>query len=67
MDGRRGLPVFMSHGQSDDLLPFSVAERLRDELVSHAIAVEWVAFRGGHGIAPEVVDRLGAFLQRVLR
>jgi phospholipase/carboxylesterase len=67
MDARRGLPVFMSHGQSDELLPFSVAEGLRDALLSHGVAVEWVAFRGGHGIAPEVIDRLGEFLQRALR
>jgi phospholipase/carboxylesterase len=66
MDARRGTPIFMSHGREDELLPFSVAEGLRDALLSHGIAVEWVAFRGGHGIAPEVLDGLGAFLRRLL-
>src|SRR5579864_8639715 len=44
----RGVPVFLSHGQNDELLPFSVAEGLRDALLSCGVAAEWTAFRGGH-------------------
>jgi phospholipase/carboxylesterase len=66
MDARQGLPVFMSHGEVDELLPFAIAEGLRDALAAHALPVEWVPFRGGHGIPPVVVDRAGAFLRRVL-
>jgi phospholipase/carboxylesterase len=65
-DARRGLPVFMSHGQTDELLPFAVAEGLRDTLRAHGIPVEWIAFRGGHGIPPNVVDGVSAFLRTVL-
>jgi phospholipase/carboxylesterase len=63
---RRGTPVFMSHGTEDTLLPFSVAEGLRDTLQSRGLPVEWLAFRGGHGIPWEVMDRAGAFLRSVL-
>lgn len=66
VDGRSGLPVFMSHGESDELLPFSVSEGLRDTLTAHGLQVEWVSFRGGHGIPPSVVDGVGGFLRRVL-
>jgi phospholipase/carboxylesterase len=66
MEQRRGLPVFMSHGQGDELLPFSIAEGLRDALIAHGVPVEWVPFRGGHGIPSQVVDGVGAFLRRVL-
>lgn len=66
LEGRRGLPVFMSHGQSDELLPFAVSEALRDTLVASGLPVQWVAFRGGHGIAPSVVTGVGEFLNRVL-
>ncbi len=65
-EGRRGLPVFMSHGREDDLLPFAVAEALRDELDSHGMPVDWLPFRGGHGIPWEVLDGASAFLRRVL-
>ncbi len=63
---RRGTPVFMSHGRIDELLPFPIAEGLRDQLIAHGLPVQWVAFQGGHGIPAGVVDGVGAFLSRVL-
>ena len=56
----------MSHGRADEILPFRVAEGLRDTLSAHGLPVEWVAFQGGHGIPAAVVDGVGAFLSRVL-
>lgn len=66
LDARRGLPVFMSHGRVDELLPFGVAEGLRDTLSAHGLRVEWVPFQGGHGIPTVVADGVGAFLLRAL-
>lgn len=66
LETRRGLPVLMSHGQDDELLPFAIAEGLRDTLVAAGMPVEWIPFRGGHGIHPHVLTRLGEFLTRVL-
>jgi phospholipase/carboxylesterase len=63
---RRGTPVFMSHGRTDDLLPFAVAEGLRDTLIAHGLPVEWVPFQAGHGIPASVVNGVSGFLQRVL-
>jgi phospholipase/carboxylesterase len=65
-DARRGTPVFMSHGRIDDLLPFAIAEGLRETLIGRGLPVEWAAFQGGHGIPAGVVDAAGAFLTRVL-
>jgi phospholipase/carboxylesterase len=66
MASRRGLPVFMSHGREDEILPFAVAEGLRDTMNGAGLPVEWHPFGGGHGIPPAVVVALGAFLARVL-
>jgi phospholipase/carboxylesterase len=63
---RRGLPVFMSHGDTDALLPFAIAEGLRDTLRKHAIPVEWVPFHGGHSIPMDVIAAANAFLRQVL-
>ena len=60
-----GVPVFMSHGRRDPLLPFAVAELLRDRLTAAGAVVEWHAFDGGHEIPAAVVDALGAFVSRL--
>ncbi|HEX7603726.1 MAG TPA: hypothetical protein VF316_19040 [Polyangiaceae bacterium] len=64
---RAGLPVFQSHGQSDAMLPFSIAERLSTELAAAGLKTRFVPFRGGHEIPPPVIDGLNAFLGDVLR
>lgn len=64
---RRGLRAFQSHGVLDPLLPFELAERLRDALVAGGADLEWVAFRGEHEIPPLVLARLHAFLRELLR
>ena len=57
-----GVPVFQSHGRVDPLLPFAVAETLRDDMRSAGATVEWHQFVGGHEIPPTVLEALGAFL-----
>jgi phospholipase/carboxylesterase len=50
-----GVPVFQSHGRFDQLLPFSIAELLRDELKTAGANVTWTEFPGGHEIPPQVL------------
>ena len=66
LPARKGLRVYQSHGVRDPVLPFSLAERLRDEMVTAALDVTWQAFRGAHEIPQLVVDSLGDFLGRAL-
>lgn len=63
---RAGLRVFQSHGTRDPILPYVMAERLRDELTATGLAVEWHSFHGGHEIPEPVLSRLGGFLTKVL-
>ncbi|MET0791214.1 MAG: phospholipase [Polyangiaceae bacterium] len=65
MSARKGLPVLQSHGRSDAVLPFAVAEQLRDELTAAGLAVEFVPFNGGHGIPGSVLEGLAALIRRV--
>jgi phospholipase/carboxylesterase len=60
---RAGLPVLQSHGRYDDILAFHAAERLRDLLTQAGLSVEFVPFHGPHTIAPEVLERMAAFIQ----
>ena len=57
-----GVPVLQSHGRHDMLLPFAVAETLRDRLRAAGANVEWHQFVGGHEIPPPVLSALDAFL-----
>lgn len=67
MPARNGLPVLQSHGQADPLLPFVVAEKLRDHMLQAGMDVEFAPFRGAHEIPQNVIERFGALAHRVLR
>jgi phospholipase/carboxylesterase len=64
--GRRGLPVFQSHGTEDPLLPFEIAERWTTAMKDAGLLVDAVTFRGGHEIPRPVLAGLDAFLARNL-
>lgn len=63
---RAGLPVFQSHGTQDPILPYVMAERLRDEFTAAGLNVEWHKFHGGHEIPEPVLTRLNGFIAKRL-
>jgi phospholipase/carboxylesterase len=65
MSARKGFPVLQSHGRSDPVLPFAVAEQLRDELSAAGLAVEFIPFNGGHGIPGSVLEGLSSLIRGV--
>lgn len=65
MRARTGLQVFQSHGVSDPLLPFFVAEQLRDRMTEAGLHVHWVPFQGAHEIPNAVVTALSKFLHKI--
>jgi len=60
-----GLPILISHGETDDDLSFEAGEKLRDWLVESGADVTWVPFQGGHQIPLGVWRRLRQFLARM--
>jgi phospholipase/carboxylesterase len=58
-----GVPVVMSHGKRDALLPFAIAEALRDQLRAAGATVDWQPFIGGHEIPALVLDSVSAFVR----
>jgi len=57
-----GLPVFVSHGRGDPVLPFTFAEAVVELFQQAGHPVTWVPFDGGHGIPGVVLTRLETFL-----
>jgi phospholipase/carboxylesterase len=65
MPRRKGLPVFISHGRRDDVLPFAASERLATAMRDAGLKVTWVAFDGIHETPASVVTELNKFLASV--
>ena len=60
-----GVPVLQSHGRVDSLLPFMIAELLRDDLTAAGAKVEFIPFNGGHEIPPPVLLQAGKLLAQL--
>jgi phospholipase/carboxylesterase len=58
-----GVPVLMSHGRMDAMLPFATADALREKLTTAGALVEWLPFVGGHEIPMTVIAAAGRFLR----
>lgn len=61
----KGVPVFMSHGRGDPLLPFAISRGLRDTLAAAGADVDWVEFGGGHEIPRPALAGLSRLIKRV--
>lgn len=57
------VPIVMSHGKHDALLPYGVAETLRDKLTTAGAKIGWHPFLGGHEIPPAVLAAVGDLLR----
>ena len=64
---RPKMKALLSHGQFDPMLPYSVAEALRDQLTTSGWDLTWVPFPGGHGIPMEVIRAVSSVLPEWLR
>jgi phospholipase/carboxylesterase len=63
MPRRKGLRVLQSHGKEDPILPFAIAEQLRDRMTTAGLDVRFLPFRGGHAIPPDVLEGVGTVLR----
>ena len=60
------LPLFMAHGQYDDLIPMQRARQSREYLEQLGYKIEWHDYPMPHSVcAPEIAD-ISAFLSRVI-
>ena len=65
-DANRDLPIFMAHGQYDDLIPMSRARSSREHLEKLGYQIEWHDYPMPHSVcAPEIAD-LSAFFSKVI-
>lgn len=60
-----GTPVFMAHGTMDMVVPLIYAETSRDAMAAQGQPVEWHTYPMPHGLHPQELDDIRAFLTRV--
>lgn len=61
-----GLPIFMAHGQSDDVVAFNFARKSRQLLHQMGYPVEWHEYPMAHSVIPEELQHVKEFLERVI-
>jgi phospholipase/carboxylesterase len=59
-------PIFMAHGQSDNVLPMSLGAQSRDFLKSQGYPVEWHDYPMPHSVCAAEIADIREFLFRVL-
>jgi phospholipase/carboxylesterase len=62
----RDLPIFMAHGQYDDIIPIARAEQSRRILERLGYPVQWHVYPMPHSVCPEEIPHISAFLRSVL-
>lgn len=67
MKARAGLPVLLTHGTHDPLLPFAIAQRLANDLGEAGLRTTFVPFRGQHQIPPVALGAFETFLREITR
>ena len=65
-DGSGRAPLLLAHGQFDDVLPFTLGEQARDDLIATGYGVEWHQYPMPHSVCVEEVEVIGRWLRRVL-
>lgn len=62
----RATPIFMAHGEYDDIIPIARAVHSRELLTAAGHAVQWRQYRMPHSVCGEEIEDLAAFLVRIL-
>ena len=60
------LPVFMAHGQYDDVIQIRFAEASRDAMVKQGLTVQWHAYPMPHSVNAEEIVAISEWLKGVL-
>ncbi len=57
-------PIFMAHGEADNVLPYWIGQVTRDRLLAAGYAVEWHSYPIAHTVDPQELMDLRAFLDQ---
>jgi phospholipase/carboxylesterase len=61
----RSVPIFMAHGTFDPMLPYQLGVATKQAVESAGYAIEWHEYPMAHGVCPEEIADIRAFLLRI--
>lgn len=64
--GPETLPIFMAHGQFDDVIRMEFAEASQKALIKADFDVEWHAYPMPHSVSPEEIHDIASWLKKRL-
>jgi len=62
----RGVPIFMAHGEHDNVVPANFARSSRQRLTQMGYEVDWREYPMSHSVIPEELADIRQFLDRVI-
>jgi len=65
-EANRKTPIFMAHGQYDDIIPLARAEQSRKTLADAGYDVQWKTYPMPHSVCAEEIADIASFLVKVL-
>ncbi len=65
-DGNQLVPIFMAHGQQDDIIPIARATTTRDTLKALGYDVQWHDYPMPHSVVMEEIADINRWLLKVL-
>lgn len=57
-DAQKTIPVFMAHGQADDVINLRYAEQSHEFMKENGINVEWHTFPIGHSVSSDEINKI---------
>jgi phospholipase/carboxylesterase len=62
----RAVPIFMAHGQYDDIIPLARAEQSKQLLERLGYKLQWHTYPMPHSVCPDEIAHISAFLRGIL-
>jgi phospholipase/carboxylesterase len=62
----KSIPIFMAHGDQDNVINISMAEKSRDVLSNLHYKVEWHDYPMAHSVCMEEIEAVSAWMQKTL-
>jgi phospholipase/carboxylesterase len=66
VEANQDVPIFMAHGQYDDIIPLARARASREHLEKLGYKIEWHDYPMPHSVCAPEIEHISAFLSRVI-